>query len=85
MIVKGDTVRIYIPPEACRTIGINNTLARKYNNCIGVVSRIKTFYRDDIKGSKLGAYCEIEDLVSPAGVPYTFDIDWVSPVDPEEV
>ena len=81
MIIKGDLVKIYIPAEACRTIAINNALAKKYNNVIGVVSKVKTFYRPDDSTAKAGTYYELEDIVSDAGVPYGFDSSWVSKVE----
>lgn len=81
MIIKGDLVKIYIPAEACRSIAINNTLARKYNNCVGVVSKIKTFYRPDDPSAKAGTYYEIEGITSDSGVPYGFDSSWVSKVE----
>ena len=81
MIIKGDLVRIFIPAEACRTIAINNTLAKKYNNVVGVVSKVRTFYRADDPGQKAGTYYELEDITSDAGVPYGFDSSWVSKVE----
>lgn len=81
MIIKGDLVRIFIPAEACRTIAINNTLAKKYNNVIGVVSKVKNIYRPDDPTAKAGTYYELEGITSDSGVPYGFDSSWVSKVE----
>lgn len=83
MILKGDLVKICIPEEACKNVEINRKLAKRFNNTVGIVTKVKVFYHNATT-NKVGSYCEIDGCVSDTGLPYAFDTEWVTPIGEEE-
>lgn len=73
MIAKGTKVKVNIPRDIVNTGSGFDKLADKFNGLVTTVTRAKML---KLRSSYF-QILELEDCVSPKGIPYTFLADWV--------